>query len=83
MDRQRWMVICGVAAIILYTLSWFMEWIEIPGKGWMRLSAILPFVIGGSILLYDRYKKSQAQGRQPKSKSGWEDILGDDEESKE
>lgn len=79
MDRQRWMVICGIAAIALYSISWVMQLTEIPGKGWVRLSALIPFLVGGGILLYDRAKKAKAQGRTNKNKSGWEDILGDEE----
>jgi hypothetical protein len=74
------MMICGIAAIALYTLSWLMQLVELPGYRWMRLSAAIPFVIGGVILLYDRYKKSKAQERSSKGKNtGWEDILEDGE----
>jgi CHASE2 domain-containing sensor protein len=79
MDRQRWMVICGIVAIGLYSLSWIMQLAEIPGKGWVRLSALIPFLIGAGILLYDRAMKAKAQGRSNKGKTGWEDILGEDE----
>jgi CHASE2 domain-containing sensor protein len=80
MDRQRWMVICGVAAIVLYSLSWLMQLVESPGYRWVRLTAILPFALGGGILLWDRYKRAKAQGRLKRNKTGWEDILGEEEE---
>jgi hypothetical protein len=73
------MMICGIAAIALYSFSWIMQLMDIPGKGWMRLAAIVPFLIGGGILLYDRAQKSKGQGRAPKGKTGWEDILDDGE----
>ena len=73
------MVICGIAAIALYSLSWVMQWTGIPGKGWLRIAAIVPFLIGGGILLYDRSKKAKAQGRSAKGKTGWEDLLDDGE----
>ncbi len=83
MDRQRWMMICGLAAIVLYSASWVMQLLGLPGKGWVRLSALVPFAIGAGILLYDRYKKAKAQGRigatKPKGKTGWEDLLEDDD----
>ncbi len=72
-------MICGIAAIALYSFSWIMQLMDIPGKGWMRLAAIVPFLIGGGILLYDRAQKAKAQGRTPKGKIGWEDILDDGE----
>jgi hypothetical protein len=75
------MVICGIVAIALYAISWIMQLIEIPGKGWMRLAAVVPFAIGGGILLYDRGQKAKAQGRAGKGKTGWEDILGEDEDA--
>jgi CHASE2 domain-containing sensor protein len=81
MDRQRWMVICGIAAIALYSLSWVMQLVESPWYRWVRLSAVLPFAVGGGILLWDRYKKAQIQGRRNKNKTGWEDILGEDDDN--
>lgn len=78
MDRQLWMVAMGVTAIVIYSLSWVMQWMHWPGKDWVRLSALVPFLIGAGILLYDRAKKAKAQGRA--RKNGWEDILGEEEE---
>ncbi len=76
------MLIFGIAAIALYTASWAMQIFGVPGHNYLRVSAILPFVIGLGILLYDRYKKANYYKGDSKKKkdNGWEDILGEEED---
>ena len=81
MDRQLWMVICGVAALVLYSLSWIFKLLEWPGSNYVRISALIPFLIGGSIWLYDWSRKRKAQVRNKKPTTGWEDILDEEEEN--
>jgi hypothetical protein len=83
MDRQRWMVICGIAALVLYSLSWFMRWIDIPGQQFFRIGALLPFAIGAGIWIYDWRKKNAAQSANRKRNTGWEDLLDDHDELSE
>jgi hypothetical protein len=79
MDRQLWMVIFGVAAIVLYTASWVFQIMEYPGKNLLRVGAAIPFLIGAGILLYDRWKRNSYH--KPKKKNDWSDILGEEEEN--
>lgn len=76
------MLVFGVAAIVLYTASWVLQIFGWPGKDIVRFAALLPFAIGLSILLYDRYKKANyyKQKDEKKKDNVWEDILGDDED---
>ena len=73
------MVICGIAALVLYSLSWVFRWMEWPGGGYLRIGALLPFIVGASIWIYDWQRKNKAQGRTRQRKTGWEDILDDEE----
>lgn len=79
MDRQQWMVICGIAALALYTLSWVFRWMAWPGSDYLRLGALLPFIVGASIWIYDWRRKNKAQAPNRHRKTGWEDILDDEE----
>lgn len=81
MDRQKLMLVFGIAAIVLYTASWVMQIFGLDGHNYLRLSAVLPFLIGLGILLYDRYKKANYyKSDKKKQDNGWEDILGEEEE---
>lgn len=80
MDRQYWMVICGVAALVLYSISWVFRLLEWPGSGYIRIAAVVPFLIGGAIWLMDWRRKNKAQGPNRKRETGWEDILESEEE---
>lgn len=79
MDRQQWMVICGIAALALYTLSWVFRWMEWPGSQVLRIGALLPFIIGAALWIYDWRRKNRAQGPNRQRKTGWEDILEDED----
>lgn len=80
MDRQRWMVICGVTALVLYSLSWIFRWLEWPGSDYLRIAALLPFLVGAGIWVYDWRRKRSVQGPSRKRKTGWEDILEEEDE---
>jgi hypothetical protein len=82
MDRQRWMVILGVAALGLYTVSWVFRWMHWPGVNMLRIAAIVPFLAGAGLWIYDQVRKSRAQAphRSRKKGTGWEDILDEEEE---
>jgi cbb3-type cytochrome oxidase subunit 3 len=81
MDRQLTMIICGIVALAIYSLSWVFQIMHWPYKGYVRLAALIPFAIGAIIWIYDRQKKAQAQ--QKRRNHGWEDILEDEDESSE
>jgi hypothetical protein len=80
MDRQRWMVVFGIAALGLYSLSWFFKWMEYDGVNALRIAAVVPFAIGAGLWVYDWQKKNKAQSANRKRKTGWEDILDDEDE---
>ena len=79
MDRQRWMVVFGIAALGLYSLSWFFRWMEYDGVNALRIAALVPFLAGAGLWVYDWQRKNKAQAGR-KRKSGWEDILGEEDE---
>lgn len=57
-----------------------MEW---PFSGYLRIGALLPFLVGGGIWIYDWSRKRKVQGRNRKPTSGWEDILEEEETDKD
>jgi hypothetical protein len=74
------MVICGVAALALYSVSWIFRLLEWPGVDALRIAAVFPFLVGAGIWIYDWRKKAKAQAGNKKRGTGWEDILEDGEE---
>jgi hypothetical protein len=80
MDRQFWMVLFGVAALVLYSLSWFFGLMDWPGSDYLRIASVVPFLIGGGIWLLDRQKRRKAQRENRRRPDDWKDLVEVDEE---
>jgi hypothetical protein len=75
------MVILGVAALALYSLSWVFRWMQWPGVDVLRIAALIPFAVGVGIWVYDWRRKSRAQAQYRKKSTGWEDILDEEDDA--
>jgi hypothetical protein len=80
MDRQYWMAVFGVAALVLYSLSWLFKLMYWPGSDYLRIASLVPFLIGGSIWLLHWQRRRKAQRENRRKPDDWNDLVEVDEE---